>query len=456
MSNTLNTHQGIGPMRLSGFGAGSFAAALATMLPPMLLLYFLTEYVRLDPWLAGVVLAIPKLWDVVADMPIGRYSDQLAAKLGSRLRVAIWSGLALAILLPLTFYHPPLSSKALLAAFYVVIQILQAIAFTIFGVTNLAMAGDLAADAVERNKLLTMSALGGSIAGVALVIGVPVMVKAGGGGERGYVSMTLMVAAVMVVIYTFYFSSVRGMTRHAATDSGHSSGMSLRQGIADMLRNKAFVAVVIAVVAVGTAGGCLYALLAYENQYLLGRPAEDLLIVMGPTLLGNVLGLPLAVPLMRRLGDRGALRVSLVVAVITFASYWLGLVCAWTPVTVIGGALFGITNGVIVVSAMAWVLDSAKASHGGASVGLHLGMFLSGQKLGLSLGGVISGGLLSLIGYHAGAPATPELKQGIALAGLVGPLAPLLIACVVVYLPGGRTATSPRTEKGTGPYANNS
>lgn len=451
MSNTSNARGAIGPMRLCGFGAGSFAGALATMLPPMLLLYFLTEYVRLDPWLAGVVLAIPKLWDVVADMPIGRFSDQLAAKVGSRLRVAIWSGLALAVLLPLTFFHPPLSSKVLLAAFYVVVQILQAIAFTIFGVTNLAMAGDLSADAVERNKLLTMSALGGSIAGVALVVGVPAMVQAGGGGERGYVGMTLMVAAVMVVIYTFYFSSVRRMTKYAASDFAHSTGTSLREGVVEMLRNKAFVSVVVAVVAVGTAGGCLYALLAYENQYLLGRPAENLLIVMGPTMLGNVLGLPLAVPVMRRLGARGALRVGLIVAVVTFVTYWLGLVCEWTPVTVVGGGLFGITNGVIVVAAMAWVLDSAKASHGGASVGLHLGMFLSGQKLGLSLGGVVSGGLLSLVGYHAGAPATPALKQGIAMAGLVGPLVPLLIACLVVHLPGVRTTTlSPL--QGRGPY----
>ena len=80
------------------------------------------------------------------------------------------------------------------------------------------------------------------------------------------------------------------------------------------------------------------------------------------------------------------------------------------------------------------LLDTVKSAKGGPSLGLYLGMFMSAQKLGMSLGGVVSGGLLSLIGYHAGAPATVELHHRIALLGLVGPLVPLLIACVAIWM----------------------
>lgn len=454
MPSTSNTGQGIGPIRIFGFGAGGFANALAATPAPMLLLFFLTEYVHLEPWIAGLVLALPKLWDVLVDMPIGRYSDQLALRTGGRLRVGMWSGMALVALLPLTFFHPTLTSKSLLAAFYVLIQVLQATAYTVFGVTYLALAGDLAANSVQRNKLLTISTLGASLATIVLVVCVPFMVRVGGNGERGYLNMTLMVALAMTFMYLWFYNAVRNAPSQPAALSESSADMSLRDGIAAVLHNRAFVAIVIVAVALGTAGGCLNALLAYENQYLLGRPPENLFLLIGPILIGGLVGLPLAVPVLRRLGDRGALRISLLVAIATFVSYWSGLICAWVPVIVAGGALFGVVNAIAGVSLMAAALDTAKSFQGGPSLGLYLGMFMSGQKLGLSLGGVISGGLLSIIGYHSGAPATPTLHHSIALIGLAGPMIPLLIACLAMHLYGAYAPPAPPTDNPAGPRVN--
>src|SRR5471032_1203449 len=115
MPPTSNTGRAISVIRLTGFGAGGSASTLAMLPASMLLLYFLTESVHLAPWLAGLALAIPKFWDVLADMPIGRYADQLALRAHGRLRVAMGSAVALVVLLPLNFSHPAISSPTLLA-----------------------------------------------------------------------------------------------------------------------------------------------------------------------------------------------------------------------------------------------------------------------------------------------------------------------------------------------------
>ncbi len=436
MPSTSNTSRGIGPMRLFGYGAGSFANQLAVTPASMLLLYFLTEFVRLEPWLAGLVLALPKLWDVLFDMPIGRYSDQLALRAHGRLRVGMWSALALVAFMPLTFFHPALTSKPLLAAFYVVIQVLQATAYTVFGVTYLALAGDLAADVVQRNKLLTISTLGSNLAMIALIVCAPFMIRVGGSGGQGYLNMTVMVALAMALMFAWFYSTIRNA--HARSDalSEASAEMSLRAGIAAILHNQAFLAIVIVVIAIGTAGGCLNALLAYENRYLLGRPPEDLFLLIGPILIGGLAGLPLAVPVLRRFDSSKTLRTSLLALAVTFVFYWSGLVYASIPVIVACGAVFGVFNTIAGVALPAAALDSAKSFQGGPSLGLYLGMFMSAQKLGISLGGVVSGGLLSIIGYRSDAPASPALHHSIALSGLFGPLVPLLIACLATQIYG--------------------
>ena len=441
MPSTSNTSARIGPLRLCGYGAGGFANTLAAIPASMLLLYFLTEFVHLDPWLAGLVLALPKLWDVVVDMPIGRYSDHLASRARSRLRVGMWSAVALVALLPLTFFHPVLTSRPLLAAFYVVIQILQASAYTVFGVTYLALAGDLAPDAIQRNRLLTLSTFGSNLAAIALILCVPVMIRFGGGGEQGYLYMTVIVALVMMLMFGWFYGAVRNAPVQPAVLPKISAEMSLRDDIVAILHNRAFLAIVIVVIAIGTSGGCLNALLAYENRYLLGRPPEDLFLLIGPMLVGGFAGLPLAAPVLRRLGNTRTLIISLLALASVFVFYWIGLLYASIPMIVACGALFGAFNAIVAVSMPAAALDTARSFQGGPSLGLYLGMFLSAQKLGMSLGGVFAGALLSMIGYSPDNPAGPGLRHGIALSGLFGPLAPLLIACLAMLLYGAYAST---------------
>ncbi|WP_043288560.1 MFS transporter [Paraburkholderia oxyphila] len=434
MPSSSDFSSSIGLTRLSGFGAGDAASTLSITLAPMLLLYFLTEYVHVDPWLGGVILAIPKLWDVLVDMPIGRYSDQLAARMGGHLNVGMWSALGLVLLLPLTFLHPQLGPKPLLAMFFISVQILQATCYTVFGVTNLALVVELASDSVQRNKLLTARNLGSYLATITLIVSTPMLIRCCGEGERGYVSATLIVAAAAALLFAWYFVTMRNAPRQSTTLSATSAGMSLRQCVASLIRNRAFLALIVVIVALGAASGCINSLIAYLNKYLLGRRPEDLFVLAGPILIGSLVGLPLAVPVARRIGNSQVLRWGVIVLVVSFMGYWLGLVRNGLPVIIVGGAGYGIAGAAVSVALMATMLDAAKSDQSGVPLGLYLGMILSAQKLGMSLGAMASGGLLSIIGYQAGAPMSSALHHSFAALSLAGPLGAMLIACVALWL----------------------
>lgn len=52
-------------------GTGGFAT-----LPGLVLIYYITDTLGISAWLAGLVVACAKVWDVFADPLIGGWSDR--------------------------------------------------------------------------------------------------------------------------------------------------------------------------------------------------------------------------------------------------------------------------------------------------------------------------------------------------------------------------------------------
>lgn len=72
-----------------GYGVGSFCTATVSTVPGLLLLYYMTNFLAVPAWLAGVVVTAPKVWDLVVNPLIGRWSDRTRSRLGPR-RPCCW------------------------------------------------------------------------------------------------------------------------------------------------------------------------------------------------------------------------------------------------------------------------------------------------------------------------------------------------------------------------------
>ena len=69
-----------------GYGVGSFCTATFGAVPGLLLLYYMTNFLAVPAWLAGVVVTAPKVWDLVINPLVGRWSDRTVSRLGPAAR----------------------------------------------------------------------------------------------------------------------------------------------------------------------------------------------------------------------------------------------------------------------------------------------------------------------------------------------------------------------------------
>ena len=67
-----------------GFGMGDIYGGGAMMFIGIYYLYFLTDIIKLNPSLAGIVILISKIWDAVNDPIMGVITDRTRTKLGRR------------------------------------------------------------------------------------------------------------------------------------------------------------------------------------------------------------------------------------------------------------------------------------------------------------------------------------------------------------------------------------
>src|SRR5919107_4589157 len=81
----------------AGYGSGSVATGAFGTVPGLLLLPYLTDSLGISALLAGLIVFLPKAWDVVLNPITGRVSDRFATGRGTRRPFLLWGGIALAV-----------------------------------------------------------------------------------------------------------------------------------------------------------------------------------------------------------------------------------------------------------------------------------------------------------------------------------------------------------------------
>ncbi|MES2257473.1 MAG: MFS transporter [Pseudomonadota bacterium] len=418
------------------YGMGAFGALLCFAPVPLLFLYYLTEYAGISPALAGVILAIPKIFDLVLDPWIGRTADRHALRHGSRVRVlriclALLPLSMVALFMPLPQWPP-----AALVLFYTALLVLQSYTITAFSVAHTALAGDLSSDPAAQAALLSARSFGSTLAGLAVAGGAPALVAAAGGGHRGYFVMALALGAAAALGLLWCCHVTRGTALRsapAAPQGGRAE--SLWRGLRATFVNRAFYAVALMLVLMGLGSSSFLSLLPYVNKYLLHAAPERLSALLVPVFVALLGGVAVAPAVFRRLGTLAAMLLALLVCM---GGVLLVGVAAWHAAE--GGliaacAVFGFGGGVMTVLITTTAMQLANAGNPGEGrLGLYLGILFSAEKLGQSIGGITAGGGLALVDISPGAASVGA--DAAARLGMLTVAAPLasLAACICVLL----------------------
>jgi glycoside/pentoside/hexuronide:cation symporter, GPH family len=389
-----------GPARLPrgvriGYGSGSVATGAFGTVPGLMLLPYLTDELGIAALWAGVIVFLPKAWDVVLNPVAGRISDRTIDPAGPRRPWLLRAGLMLAGAFALIFAAPDLGSTVLEASWVLVFFVLAASAYAFFQVPYVAMPAEMTTSYDERTRLMTWRVA--ILAFTIMLAGATApVIRDAVGGRDGYRVMGVVMAVLIVVgVVSTWWG-----TRHAPVGTVAAGAGSLREQLRIVGQARDFRVLLTTFVLQALATGCMLAGVDYlAGDVLESSGAATILFVcfVGPALL--------LTPVWSSIGTRiGKRRGYAIASLVLAAGALLAATARIAPPAVVfaATALVGVGYAGCQVFPMAMLPDAAavdSARTGENRAGVYTGVWTAGETLGLALGPAVFAVVLAIGGY---------------------------------------------------------
>ena len=424
------THR-LTPAARRGYGLGSVATGSFGTVPGLLLLPYLTDRLGVAAGLAGLVVFLPKAWDVLLNPVAGRISDRSTNPAGRRRPFLIRAGSLLALAFVLLFAGPT-SPTGLATTWVVVLFLACATAYAFFQVPYVAMPAEMTDDYDERTRLMTWRV---AILALAILVsgGLSPLIRDALGPEWGYRGVGLFVGGLILVgtVGAWWGTRDTAMS-HAATAGG-----SLREQLRVCASSPHFRTLLAVFVLQALATGSMLAGVDYVARVLLGGGAAATVLFVcfvAPALV--------VTPLWQRVGEARGKRVGYLWgsvllasgAVATLFTVRMGLAAAALSVAVVG-----VGYAACQMFPLAMLPDVAAADTavtGETRAGTYTGVWTAGETLGLALGPFLYAAVLTLGGYVSSTDATAaqpdSARTAIAWGFAVLPAALVAVSLVIL------------------------
>ena len=399
-----------------GYGLGSVATGAFGTVPGLLLLPYLTDTLGVAAAVAGVLVFVPKAWDVLLNPVAGRISDRHVSPLGPRRPFLLRAGVALAGCFALLFAGPPLGSTALEAAYVVVLFLGCATAYAFFQVPFVAMPAEMTDSFEERTRLLSWRVA--LLALTILVSGASApAIRDALGGHAGYRAMGGFVALLILGGTVAAYAGTRRAPIGTVTAAGGTLGEQLRV----VAQARDFRLLLTTFVLQALATGAMLAGVDYVARVVLDRPSASTYLFVcfvGPALL--------LTPVWAVVGARIGKKAGYVAASLCLAAGALLLVLAGTVPPAAVYAATGLVGVGYAGRAGVPALDAGRRrgrgrrATGQNRAGVFTGVWTAGETLGLALGPGIFGLVLALGGYVSSTGATVAQPDSARTAVVLG------------------------------------
>lgn len=411
-----------------GWGLGSLGLAVILNTLNVLLIAYLTLVVGIEPALAGSLVLLAKLYDVVTDLPMGWLTDRTRTRWGARRPWLFLAGIVTPVSLIMLF-RPPVGNSV---TYVVGALLLYATGYTLFNVPYLSMPAEMSPDTHLRTRMVAWRSLFialGTLFGVAIA---PYLIGRLGGGPDAYVSLGYVMAAVVALaFFACVFLTGVGSPR-AAGQASVPVGRALRTIFGNRHFRTLLLIKVTHLLALSIGAGSS----VFFYRFVLGYDLRVLGLYGAVTTLVWAVTMPVWTRIARRRGKRfGYFAATLAYTAMTFT--WLTASANEPMVLLLGrGVLFGLIAGGMLLMGNAMlqdIMDEDYRRTGERKNGMFAGSYSLVEKVTSGVGAQVLGLVLSLSGFVRGAEAQPpSAVTGIYVVFAVIPGLLMLVSLAII------------------------
>lgn len=381
-----------------GFGVGSFGISILLNTVTTFFPALMTTVLGQSAALAGLLLTVSKLYDAIADLVIGGWSDRTRSRWGRR-RPYLLAGAVIAGLSFLLLFAPPKLEGFGLIAWMAFALIVYSTGYSLFSVPYVAMAGEITDGYHERTRLLSYRTFFISLGQIVSSAGTAALIGWAGGGRLGYALMGGTTGALLSATMLASFFGTRGARTVVVRETPRIGRMAVLKSLAN---NRPFVLLMTIKVAqyVGIAIIGTTKLLFLLNVSHLGYRG-----LINLSLVQNIVGaasLPLWVWAGRRFGKRAAYMAGTLLLALVYVSWFWTDAGLTMPQIWWRGALNGIAASGVILMSIAMlpdVMEYDRLRTGVRREGLFSSIYTITEKASYAVGAGAVGLILAAGGY---------------------------------------------------------
>ena len=435
---STSTSQKLSVLEKVGYSLGDLAANLIFQTLMAFLAFFYTDIYKIPPAKASLIMLVGGFVGAFFNLVMGAIADRTNTRWGKFRPWILWTAVPFGVIALLAFSTPNFNESGKVAYAFITYFLLV----IIYSANNLpysALSGVMTGDMKERNSLSSYRFVSVMVAQFIIqVLLLPLAISLGHGDKAaGFEKVMFVFAITGVICFIITFLTTKERITPPATQK-----TPLKQDLADLVKNKPWLimlAVTILVfVTLALKGGMniyyfkYYLTEASEINFLnrigfngmLDRlsnvfdeaafaefrkpdsaPYSTASITSAASTIAMIIGIFFTKPLADRFGKRNVFGVflttsALCLLLITFLSNTA--VSTVFVLQTLHGLIYGVTIPLL-WAMIADVADYSEWKNNRRATAIIFSAMIFGLKVGLSLGGAIATGLLSLFGYDANA-----------------------------------------------------
>ena len=404
-----------------GYLFGDFGNDFTFVLSSSFLMKFYTDVMGVDGFVVGIVMMVARFVDAFTDVTMGRICDRSRILPAGKfkpwlLRMSGPVAIASFLIYQSGLKDMPMTFK--IVWLFVTYILWGSIFYTSINIPYGSMASAISAEPGDRQSLSTYRTMGGTLAGLLIGAGVPMLAydEVNGNMVLNGLRFTMIAGVFSVLAVVCYLICYALVTERVRTESYETKGAKngVFHMLANAIKNKALISIIVASIVMLLAQLTMQSMAnyVYPNFYRSTAAQSASSIVM---LVSMLIAAVLARPVAERIGKAELSSIAnLLAAVICVLLFLVRPQNVWVYVLFmalcwLGLGMFSMVSWALITD----VIDYSEIRNGVREDGSVYALYSFARKMGQAAAAGVSGFLLTLIGYTQETAFDTQVINGI-------------------------------------------